>query len=324
MNYRRPLGFTYLLVAGLCGLLSLTACGGSSGGGDKSWSAAGDDITIDNLVNGSGTSSSESTGKATTSADAAFYFGRFMIVGSDGNLYSGAFKFKLNKQSSSAAYFSDVSLLNFSRADTVSTKTTLVSSATDLNVTAAFNASTNTVSIANATSRFVAFDVAFGNTTAFAPLSISGIFDAGIIFSKDFTSCAGGDDRSFIFIAQKVDAQPDVTVEDTQGEWNAINFSVSSTGSIVTDSTATVSVTGTGGSGGNFRAFTGVNSSAGAFAGEMILNDATSAAFFFGYGATATSTTATAVHGAFIASADKTLVVGYDKSSFLYFAVEKQ
>lgn len=315
-----------VILTACLGLLGLAGCSSSgSGGGDKSWSASGENITIDNIANGSGSSSSESgTGKVSTSTSAAFYFGRFMLVGSDGKLYSGSFKFKMNKQSSSTAYFSDVSLLHFSRADTISTNTSLVSTATDLQVTAAFSSTTNTISIADATKRFVGFDVVFGNTTAFAPLSISGILDAGIIFSRDFTTCAGGDDNSFIFIAQKVDSQPDVSTEDTLGEWNATNFSVTSSGTISTSSTSTVSISGTGGSGSSFRAFTGVNSVSGNFAGEMVLNDATSASFFFGYGATATSTTATGTHGAFIASADKTLVVGYDRSSGLYFAVEKQ
>lgn len=273
----------------------------------KTFSGISDPITVDDIVNQTSDSAQKSIGAT------QYYFGRFLSI-SGGQVYSGAVKFQIIKSSDSAVYFSNFSLIHLSKASSFSTKVDLVTDEKNLNVTAQHNSSTNFVSIASATSRFVKFSIDFGNNDYFGDVS-----NAGVIFSSDYSTMAGGDD-SFIFIAQKTESMADVTEGALSGNWKVINFFVAA-GVPVISSTSTVAVGGSGGSG--FTAFTGINSKSGKFGGELALNDPVSAFFLYGYGVDGSTTAAGPIHGVFLVAPDKSLAVGYDIDSKLYFAAER-
>lgn len=311
----------YLL--GCLGLFVILAnCGGGSDSGSdddsatgtESFSDSGSSLTIDDIVNGSSSSSSLNTSFVTVSSSAPFYFGRFIYYDSS-SIFTGAVKFKVNKNDDDSAYFSDFSLEYLSEVLSVSSSDSLVTDSTDLDVDPDYDSSSNQITIANATSRFVAFDIDFGNNDYF-----SDIEDAGVFFSADFSTMVGGNNSTFFFIAQKVTSQPDVSSSAIEGDWAVITFSVGSTGSITANSTASVSIGGTGGNG--FTGFTGTNSSSGDFDGELSLTDATAGCFMFGYGSGDGTMTALGINGGFLVSADQNLAVGIDLSSGLYFAAE--
>lgn len=274
----------------------------------RSFSANSDPITIDKLVN---TGASGAT-KA-VSANAEFYFGRFMFAGGDGSFYSGSIKFKLNKQDSASAYFSDFTLLNLSKVSSFDGKTAIVTSSTDLKVASSYSAASNSVTIANATSRFVSFSVDFGNNAY-----LNDVNNAGVIFSSDYTTMAGGNDN-FFFIAQKSDSMSNVVENDLDGSWKIIIFNILS-GVPKKLSTSTVAIGGVGGNG--FIAFTGTNSDNSKFGGEIALNDAAAGSFFYGYGKSA-STTASTISGVFLVTPDKALALGVDFVNGTNFAAEK-
>jgi hypothetical protein len=198
----------------------------------------------------------------------------------------------------------------------VSSSDSLITDSTDLDVDPDYNSSLNQISITNATSRFVGFDLDFGNNDYFPDIQ-----NAGVFFSADFSTMVGGNNSTFFFIAQKVTLQPDVTSNAINGDLSVINFTVSSSGAVIIDSTASVSVGGTGGNG--FTGFTVTNSSSGDFDGELSLTDATAGCFIFGYGYGDGSMTALGINGGFLVSADQNLAVGIDLSSGLYFAAEQ-
>ena len=309
-------------------ILSLGACGGSgstttsnnSDSGSKSFADSGSSITIDDIVNGSSTSALVDDSDlmyVATSSDAAYYYGRFIYDAYD-SIYCGAVKFKVNKENDSAAYFSDFSLEYMAEVTSIESTSSVVSSSTDLEVDDEYNSSYNHIEIEDAADRFVAFDLNFGNNAYFGD-----IYNAGVIFSSDFSTMAGGDDENFFFIAQKVDSQPNVSTSAITGNWNIVNFTVSnSSGNIYVDSTSSVSVGGTGGN--SFTAFTGTNSDSGYFDGELALTDAEAGCFVFGYGSGSDTPTATGtIDGGFIVSADQSLAVGIDINNYIYFAAER-
>ena len=303
----------------------LQSCGSASSAGsqatqtvsEESFSASGADITIDDIVNDSSASTSLNNSLVTTSISALFYFGRFIYTNGS-NVFAGSIKFKINKQDSSSAYFSDFTLEHMSEITAVNNSIVLVPSSTDLDVTAQYNSMSNHVSIANATSRFVAFDIDFGNNDYFGDVT-----DAGVLFSADFSTMVGGNDSSFFFIAQKISSQPDVSTSTFDGAWNVVNFTVdNSSGYVLIDSTSTVSVGGVGGNG--FTGFTGTNSLSGDFDGELSLTDSTAGCFIYGYGlGDGTMTALGPINGGFLVSADQNLAVGVDLDSGLYFAAER-
>lgn len=302
-------------------LVIFAACGG--GGSDtpdttqnqnqasstpRNWSAASSALTIDAIVN------TPAAGKAVYTT-APFYYGRFLYT-DQVNLYTGSVKFKLNKEDDSHAYFSDFTLEHYSKVTDYDEHADLIASSKDLQVEGSYDLNSNNATIDNATSRFVAFDLDFGNNAYFGDIT-----NAGVIFSADFTTMAGGNNATFFFIAQKTDAQPDVSLDSLSGKWNVINFTVSSRGIINKTSTSSVTVGGTGGHG--FTGFIGTNSRSVAFDGELALTDPTSAAFVFGYGSGNGTMSAYGMDGAFLVSADESLALGVDITNAYYFAAEK-
>lgn len=287
--------------------------GGAGSSSEASWSASGDALTIDDIVNDSGSEPSLDLFEkkaVTASSSAPFYFGRFLL--SDGfDLFTGSIKFKLNKRNSVSAFFSNVTLEHYSMVVIGADDTDIVTSSTDLAVSDSFDASTNHVEIDNAATRFIGFDLDFGNNEFFGDIT-----NAGVVFSSDFTTMAGGNNESFFFIAQKVSSQPDVSESAILGDFNIFNFTVSSSGEVTDEGTSTVTVGGTGPNG--FTAFIGTNSDSGDFNGELFLTDATSGAFLFGYGDEG-------IDGAFLLSGDESLAVGIDIGSgdAVYFAAER-
>ncbi|GEM_PF-6858187 len=287
----------------------------------KSFSATGSPITINDIVNGTSSNSTSSIVSFTdqevsASATSAFYFGRFYYVAGT-HLFSGTGKFKLNKENDNEAFFSDFTLDHLSEITGLASHNNIVTSSTNLAVSPSFNATRNHVEISDATHRFVRFDLDFGNNAYFGDIS-----NAGVIFSSDFSTMVGGNERTFFFIAQKIGSQPDVSLSAIMGNWKSICFRVDPrSGAVTIASTSTVNVSGVGGNG--FTAFTGLNSLGNNFDGELTLTDATSGAFFYGFGSGGGTPTAREIDGAFLVSADQSLVVGYDLLDNIYFAVER-
>lgn len=295
----------------------LSGCSGSSGGPSTSsstnkFTSSGSAITIDSIT------SSVSGSSLTAQATSQVYYGRVLYV-SGSNLYAASIHFTLNKDSSTAAYFSNFSLDRLVQVSSITAATAVVSSPMDLNVTAAYNSSTNGLSITNATSRFVRFNLDFGDNTHFADVT-----NAGVIFSSDFSTMVGGNNSSFFFIAQKASSMASVSNSDLVATWSLANFTVSGAGSISVSSTSSVSVSGTGGHG--LNAFTGINSNVGAFKGEVTLNDSGTGVYLFGYDTSGGSGTPTAdgqVDGGFLLSPDKQFILGYSIYDGVYFAASR-
>lgn len=262
------------------------------------------------------TGSTALTVDAITSSKSASttYYGRALMA-SGGNLYGASFHFTLNKNTATTAYFSDFFLDRFVTVTAYNSATAQVTSSTNLSVTASYNATTNGLSITNATSRFVGFNINFGNTTY-----LQNISNAAVMFSNDFTTMVGGDNSTFFFIAQKASSMPNATSTDTQSSWGLANFTVSNSGNIAVSSTSTVNVSGTGGNG--LVAFKGTSSDGTTFQGESSMTDAGTGLFMFGFdgGSHATPTADGRLDGAFLLSPDKSYMLGYDKMDGIFFA----
>lgn len=308
----------------LAALTILTACsggggsGGSGGGSSTStnkFTASGTPITADAMVSAYATSSIFKP-LAVAQQD---YYGRALMKDTGGTVYAAAFHFTLNKNDSSTAYFSDFYIDYMTEITGYATSTDVVTSPTLITLTSnSYNAMTNSVSIANASSRFVNFNIDFSNNPY-----LSSISNAGVIFTNDFNTMVGGDNASFFFIAQKASSLPTVSAGDLLGTFKLVNFSISGAGSIAIDSTSTVKVEGTGGSG--YTAFTGQDSQGNSFQGELTLNNANTGALMFGYdnnGGTPPTVTSSYA-GAFLFAPDKSCVLGYDTASSLFFAASK-
>lgn len=304
----------------LVSALFVVACSGT-GGGDSDggtpaptnkFTVAGSSITVDDLV-----SAPTSLGHVNPLATSQVYYGR-VFYKSGANYYGGTVHFTLNKHTSYAAYFSNFYLDYLAQINAYGTSTPIVTTSTDLSVTAAYNPTTNYVSIQSGVSRFVSFSLDFGNNTNFADVT-----NAGVIFSSDFSTMVGGNNSSFFFIAQKASSQPTVAISDITGNWSLANFTVNGSGAVNVSSTSTVSVTGTGGN--NLTAFTGTNSISGAFQGETALSNSTVGNFAFGFDTFARTppTADGTIDGSFLLSANKNFILGINTYAGVYFAASK-
>lgn len=293
----------------------LTACSGGGGGGgsgaltsSNKFSASGTPITIDDIV-----SASKASAPASTSAT---YYGR-VLVSDSGTLYGASIHFTLNKHDATTAYFSDFYVDRLAQLTGYDSATGLITTPSDLGVSGVYNALTNSISIANASSRFVSFNVDFGDNTHFDDIS-----NAGVVFSSDFSTMVGGNNLNFFFIAQKASSMPSVSATDIKTSWNLANFTVSG-GTILFTSTSSVTVGGTGGHG--LIAFSGSDSLGTSFGGETSLADAGTGIFVFGFDSTPTGTPSAdgTLDGVFLLSPDKSYVLGYDDMNGNYFAASK-
>ena len=289
--------------------LFLTACGG---GGTDTVFQGSSKISIADL------STSELSGAALTNES---FIGNIGIL-SDGSLYSATVKFKINKQSDSSAYFSDVVLERCSKANhdgTLSGSTALVSAASNLLTSASFGAVSNTLTIEDEDLRYLDFVMSFDNTSLNGcpiPASITGT----VVCTKDFSSCGGGDDANYIVLFQKGTSIATCDINNLIGSWNSLNFSVSS-GDFVLDSTSTISVKDPSV---EQATFTGNNSVSGAFSGVVALNDENTCGYLVQFDQN-THALAGDVDAAFllIPGITKDVLLGYDFYNGIYFAMNK-
>jgi len=307
----------------LAAISMMVACsgGGGSGGGSggsststNKFTASGSPITTDAMV-----SAYASSSVVQPMSTSQVYHGRALMKDISGDIYAAAFHFTLNKNDSSTAYFTNFYIDYMVQVTGYVTSSNVVTSSTQITLASnTYSAMTNSVTIANASSRFVNFNIDFSNNTY-----LSDISNAGVIFTNDFNTMVGGDNASFFFIAQKASSLPTVTAADLLGTFKLVNFSIDGTGSIAIDSTSTVVVQGTGGSG--YTAFKGQDSQGNSFQGELTLNNSNTGALVFGYDDDAGNppTVATAFVGAFLFAPDKSCVLGYDTTSSLFFAASK-
>lgn len=303
--------FLILLLAGCSG----GGGGGSAGGGSTTssnkFTQSGSPITVDDMVSGYSSTSIHTNSVLQT------YYGRFLRK-SGSDIYSGLIRFTLNKTSSTTGYFTDFYLDHYVQITSAITATTLVSATTNLSVGGSYNASTNGLTVADASSRIVNFNLDFGNNTYF-----SDIANAGVIFTNDFNTMVGGDNASFFFIAQKGSAHASSTMSDLIGSYGIANFTVDGAGSVAVTSTSSVAVGGTGGNA--LTAFYGTNSLSGAFQGETTLTNSATSTFVFGYdtGGNSPATADGPIDGIFLLSPDKKCVLGYSFYNSNYFAASK-
>lgn len=309
------------------GLIALeVSCGSSGGSGGSSTTTIDSTPTfaeksalfnIDDIVNLQATASS---GKKLSNSSAEFYYARFVSI-ETGAFRVGVLKFKMVKHSNTEAYFSDMTLEVLKEVNgSFSGTTDVISSVINLNVPNGFNAVTNTITISSSPDRYVSFSVDFGNNDF-----VGDVDNAGIMFTSDFNTCAGGNNDDFIFLAQRTDSLSDASVDDLKDNFDVINYTVDSfDGDITLTSTSTVNVGGLGST--NQTAFTGVNSIEDeSFDGEVFMVDGSTGASFFGYGnGDGASTTFGVIHGVFIISPDKKIISGYDFDAEEYFAVDRR
>jgi len=280
-------------------------------GGIRFSPGTGDALTIDAIAS--------STSSCDASEGSDFYFGRIGALDDAGLLFSGVVRFQLCRSSDSAAFFKDFTLEHFSVVNSLNENTAQVTSRTDLEVTESIDTSststtTNYFQIVDADLQYGYFEIDFGKTDAFGELIAAPVTGAagGVIFTSDLSTMAGGDNESFIFIAQKIDSLDNLSTGDVDGNWDTFNFTVSG-GTVSTHSTSTVEI---GSFSDNLAELTGENSEGGEFSGMIGLNDATSGGMVYQY----TGTTGSSVDGALIASPDNQFALGFDFAGGFYFA----
>lgn len=298
-------------------LLTVFSCSGG-GGSDAAagstdtnkFTSAGTNISIDGIT-------SSLSGSSVTTLTTQTYYGRFFSK-SGGSYYAGSVHFTLNKNDNTTAYFSNFFLDRMVQLTAYNTNSVIVNSATDLVAPGAYNATTNSIQIQDASKRYVSFKLDFGNNA-----NIADIPNAGIIFSKDFSTMIGGDNSTFFFIAQKASSLPGSLVSDLLTSWKYVNFSVTNGPVFTLINTGSFSVSGTGGNG--LTAFTGSNSAGSVFQGETTINDSGAGIFLYGYDSTpgGTPTADGTVDGGFLLSPDKQYILGFDFISRNYFGASR-
>lgn len=296
-----------ILSVAIAGCSDSSGGGSGSGGKQNSFTMSGNSVSIDGITS---TGTSAELGAQSVQQ----YFGRVLIANSS-NLYSGTFSFKLNKHSSTQAYFSDFSVDRLVQINSLSSVTPIITSPTDMTVNPAYSASGNSVTISSSTKRFVSLKIDFGNNTYF-----SDVPNAGVMFSNDLSTMVGGDNSSFFFIAQKATSIPSVSISELVNSWGLVNFTVDGGGTIDIVSTSTVTVGGTGGNG--LTAFKGQTPGVAAFQGEAALIDPVGGVLAFGFddSTTGTPTAYGPIHGVFLISPDKQYMLGLNADQGTYFA----
>lgn len=280
---------------------------------ENSFTVSGDSLEIEDIVNDDTSPSLQDgryvSGNLNASSGSAYYYGRFLYRAPGSDYHScGSVRFQLVKNNSTSAYFTNFSLLSL--VEIWPDQTTFVSSATDVGVDDEYHSSSNNITIANATSRFMSFDLTFDSDL------LTDISNAGVIFTDDFTTMVGGDDSSFIFIAQRATSQPDASISDLDGTWLAARFNVSSSTPVLASFLAVGFETD---SDGVYNHFDGVDSQYGAFAGAAALGDADAACYLY----VVSDGESGDFDGGFVLSADQSLAVGYDFSTGTYFGMGK-
>lgn len=247
------------------------------------------------------------------------YYGRVLFKSNGGQLYGAAIRFDLNTNSSSTAFFSNFYLDRLVLFVNMTTAIPIVTSPVNLNVNPSYSYLTNGLSISNVTSRYVGFNIDFGNNANFT----SDVMSAAAIFTRDFSTFVGGDNSSFFFIAQKASSLPVVTSGDLFGEWIMLDFGVTGHGTLDIGSPSRLAAGGIGGTG--YTIFKGSNiSNSLIYGGEFYLTDSGTGAVGLGYDSTppfdSTITMDGTVDGAFLLSPSKKFILGFDARNNRYFA----
>ncbi len=289
--------------------LTLAGCGSvGAGGASKMMNAftrIGTPLTIDALVAGAGTFSTQQT-----------YYGR-ALVKNGADLYGMTFRFTLNKESNLSAYFSNFQVLRLVLLNGFMNALPLISSPTTISVPSGHNPATNHLALVDAAVRTAKFDLNFGANTY-----LRNIASAGIVVADDFRTIAGGNNGSFFFIAQKATSIPRAASTDLAQPFTLIEFGVNASGTLnFRDLWSFSSINGGGGTG--YEPFRMTTPEGSRQEGEFQLVDSESGIFVLGFDATPGDGTPTASHGLegiFLLSPDRQLILAYNLTNAAYWA----
>jgi hypothetical protein len=185
-----------------------------------------------------------------------------------------------------------------------------------LSVSSSYSATDNSLTITSGNSRYIKLNLTFGNTAHIG----SKIANAGGIFSYDFNTLVGGDNSTYVFIAQTASTHTLISTPDLKYAWSLAKFSINASGDISLGEKTSLTVSGTGGTG--YTAFSGTNAGV-AFEGETRLTDSELGLFLFDYDSTVGNGPATGDgtnDGIFALSPNKNSIIVYDFSSKVFFA----
>lgn len=282
----------------LLSLSVLAGCGGSSGGG-------GGATTTTNKFNESSRAMTNNDLAPAARINTQSYYGSFLYKNGS-TVYAGGMHFVLENNGTNVFFKS----FNFDKVMSYTgynTGAATVTSGVPCFNTGTYDASSNFINISTDTKRLVKFSVTLGASCSSIAAAIS---NAGVVFSSDFTTMAGGNNADFFFLAQKGSAQgTNFAVNDLVSTWKMYWFDVNANGD-VSDlsggvSTITVSIGGNWSNSENNGTFYGSDPSYGSF----IFKRSTSAA--------------SVIDGGFITTPDKSLALGIDLDLGSYFAASK-
>lgn len=302
-------------------VMTFTGCGEGAGSGVgatlNAFTRGGSPLSIDALVANVGITSSDIAIPAATSQ---IYYGRALIK-NGGTLYGMTFRFTLNKQSDSAAFFSNFQILRLVLLNGFANAAPLLTGTTTISVPSGYNAGTNGLSLVDLVARTARFNLNFG-ANAYLPQ----ITSAGIIVSSDFRTIVGGDDGAFFFIAQKATGLESSTSQDLIAPFSLVEFGVNSAGSLTLSNFWSFSgIVGLGG--GGYPPFRMTTSEGAVKEGEFQLVDSSSGVFVWGFDATAgdgSPTATSGLEGVILLSPDRQLLLAYDLANFTYWAGSRQ
>lgn len=291
-----------LLLIGLSAFagLSLSACSGSSGGGGGG-SGGG---TATNKFSGSSRAMTAADVAPTSRTGIQTYYGSFLYkTGSD--VYAGGINFTL-ENNGAQLYFKTFAFEKVIHYTAYNASGSQLTAGQSCFTNGTYNATTNFVNINSTANRLVNFSVDLQATCNGA--GIADINNAGVIFSNDFTTMAGGDNASFFFLAQKASSQGTFTLANMDGTANLYWFDVDNSGNITTVTSNSASVTTTSGS------WTTADTS-----GVLKLADSATGAYIYKYNHTGASS----IDGGFVVTPDKNFLMGIDLVTGYYFAASR-
>ncbi len=233
-------------------------------------------------------------------ATAEYYYGRYLYNNGGGDLDTGYMSFKVVKQSSTTAYFAEWTVHQtavISDPDSVATTVANV----DLVVPAAYDADDNSVSIRNALRREVNFSVDLGAGP------IGDISNGVVVFSKDYSTMIGGDDKLCFIATRGTSAPADISNTDLIGNWGVFNFEMNAGGSITRFATSSDSYNNIDIN--DIIDFTAQNGDQDNFFGQAKLADETAGVFIYSESTLSTS----------FASIDGVIIMGPDLETFVRF-----
>lgn len=277
-------------------LAFLVACSSSSSSNDGSGSSG----SVNKFSASSRAMTATDLAPATRAGTQAYYGSFLYKNGAD--YYAGGINFTLENNGTNV-YFKTLAFEKVVLFNTYNSSGSVATTGVSCFSNGSHNATTNFINVSDTTSRFVKFSVNVGGVCTGA--GFSDISNAGVVFSNDFVTMAGGDNSSFFFMAQKATAQGTFSLTDVDGTSSLYWFTVDGSGNPSAVSGNAASVTTTNGS------WQTTSST-----GSLKLVDSAIGSYLFKY----STTGASSIDGGFIMTPNKSFLLGIDLTSGYYFA----